>query len=111
MVSNLKARLRCQGEELPVKKNVLPLQGDVIFHSQHLKNKLKETDANFLRKDPSFKDVKLSLAEDVAKVWIRASLPILSYCRIETKLKELVEKWKAAVKRARRKGEDTVTEA
>ena len=109
MVSNLKASLRCQGEEL--KKNVLPLQGDVIFHYQHLKNKLKETDANFLRKDPSFKDVKLSLAEDVAKVWIRASLPILSYCRIETKLKELVEKWKAAVKRARRKEEDTVTEA
>ena len=65
---NLKASLRCQGEEL--KKNVLPLQGDVIFHYQHLKNKLKETYANFLRKDPTFKDVKLSLAEDVAKVWI-----------------------------------------
>ena len=76
-----------------------------------MKNKLKETDANFLRKDPTFKDVKLSLAEDVAKVWIRASLPILSYCRIETKLKELVEKWKAVVKRARRKGENTVTES
>ena len=29
MVSNLKASLGCQGEEL--KKNVLPLQGDVIF--------------------------------------------------------------------------------
>ena len=51
-----------------------------------------------MRKDAEFKDVK----DNVAKVWIRATLPIIRHSRIETKLKELLQKWKMAVARARR---------
>ena len=41
---------------------------------------------------------------------IKAPPPIPSNSRIETKLKKLVEKWKAAVKRAQWKGENAVNE-
>ena len=40
------------------------------------------------------------MAADVAKSWIKASLPILSKSRIETKLFDIVSKLRAAKKRA-----------
>ena len=55
-----------------------------------------------------FKDVKGLLIDNVAKDWIRATLPIISHSRIKTKLKELTEKWKMAVKTAQQKKNSTV---
>ena len=74
-----------------------------------MRSRLKETDANFMRKDEDIKDVKGLLIDNVAKVWIRATQPIICHSQIETKLKELLEKWKMAVKKSRWK-KDTVDE-
>ena len=64
----------------------------MLFSSQH-------TNANFLKKFPEFTDLKYEVATDVAKLWIKASLPILSKSRIETKLFDIGNKLRAAKKR------------
>ena len=97
---SLRATLKFQGSEL--KKNVLPLKRNVLLHYQYLKCRLKETGANFRRKDVEFKDVKGWFTDNVAKVWISATLPILSHIRIETKFKELLEMWKMSLPEKRR---------
>ena len=55
---------------------------------------------NFFKKFPQFTDLKYEVAADVAKLWIKASLPILLKSRIETKLFDIVNKLRAAEKSA-----------
>ena len=50
------------------------------------------------------------MAADVAKLWIKGSLPILSKSRIETKLFEIVNKLRAAKKRAIKSQSQSLTE-
>ena len=50
------------------------------------------------------------MAADVAKLWIKASLPIVSKSRIETKLFDIVNKLRAAKKRAIESQSQSLTE-
>ncbi|CAK8680277.1 unnamed protein product [Clavelina lepadiformis] len=64
--------------------------------------RLSETNPKFIRKAPVFNDVKEKVVQDVADLWMKASLPIASLIRIETKLKELIKKFNLTRKRAKK---------
>ena len=79
-------------EEL--KDNLLPLKHEIAGHYNYLKNELKESDAKFMKKNPGFKDVKKNLLSDIVAVWKKAGVPQ----RVETKLKDIIDKYRAARK-------------
>lgn len=53
--------------------------------------KLKTENADFLNKNPSFKDFKVEVMQEICKVWDKACVPRISLSRIETKLKTLFD--------------------
>ena len=63
-----------------------------------------------MKKFPELTDLKYEVAADVAKLWIKAGLPILSKFRIETKLFDIVNKLRAAKKRAIKSQSQSLTE-
>ena len=67
-----------------LKENVLPTNKEVLQHYFFKRNVISHTNAKFLKKFPEFTDLNYEVAVDVAKLWIKASLPILSKSRIET---------------------------
>ena len=79
------------------KENVLPTNEEVLQH-YFKRNVIQHTNAKFLKKFPEFTDLKYEVAADGAKLWIKASLLILSKSRIETKLFDIVNKLRAAKK-------------
>ena len=83
-----------------MKENVLPTNEEVLQHYFFKRNVIQHINAKFLKKFPEFTDLKYEVAADVAKLWIKASLPILLKSRIETKLFDIVNKSRAAKKRA-----------
>ena len=87
-------------EAAELKENVLPTNEEVLQHYFFKCNVIQHTNAKFLKKFPEFTDLKHKVTADVAKLWIKASLPILSKSRIETKLFDIVNKLRAAKKRA-----------
>jgi len=48
-------------------------------------------------------DLQNEVVTDVTNLWVKASLPALSKCRIQTKLLDIVKKLKSAKKRSRKK--------
>ena len=46
--------------------------------------------------------MRVQLLDDIISVWVKSGLPVLSRIRVETKLKEMLQKWKHASKRARK---------
>ena len=83
-----------------MKRNTLPLQKEVIWHFEYLKQKLRENSIKFERKLPVYIDEKEQLLKDVISLWKKSSLPVLSKIRTEAKIKDLIQKWKLALKRA-----------
>ena len=83
-----------------LRETVLPTNKEVLQHYFFKRNIIQQTNAKFLKKFPEFTDLKYEVAADVAKLWIKASLPILSKSRIEPKLFDIVNKLRAAKKRA-----------
>ena len=77
---------------MKLKENVLPTNEEVLQYYFFKCNVIQHTNAKFLKKFPEFTDLKYEVAADVAKLWIKASLPILSKSRIETKLFDSVNK-------------------
>ena len=92
------------------KENLLPTNEEVLQHYFFKRNVIQHTNAKFLKKFPQFTDLKYEVAADVAKLWIKASLPILSKSRIETKLFDIVNKLRAAKKRAIKSQSQSLTE-
>ena len=72
---------------MELKENVLPTNKKVLKHYFFKRNVVQHTNAIF-KKFPEFTDLNYEVAADVAKLWIKASLPILLKSRIETKLFE-----------------------
>ena len=95
-------KLDCLRKAKEMKRNTLPLQKEVIWHFEYLKQKLREKSIKFERKLPVYNDVKEQLLEDVISLWKKSSLPVLSKIRTEVKIKDLIQKWKLALKRARK---------
>ena len=93
-----------------LKKNVLPTNEEVLQHYFFKCNVFQHTNAKFLKKFPEFTDLKYEVAVDVAKLWIKASLPILSKSRIETKLFDIVNILREARKRAIKSQSQSLTE-
>ena len=91
-----------------LKENVLPT--NEALHYFFKRNVIQHTNAKFLKKFPEFTDLKYEVAADVAKLWIKASLPIISKSRIETKLFDIVNKLRAAKKRAIKSQSQSLTE-
>ena len=79
----------------------LPLNIDVINHYFYLRKSYSECKQEFLNKMPGFNDLRNEIVNDVISIWQAASLPIISYSRIQTKLKGLVAKFERAKKRQR----------
>ena len=86
------------------------LQTKKYFSTTSLIAMLFSTQTQFLKKFPEFTDLKYEVAADVAKLWIKASLPILSKSRIETKLFDIVNTLRAAKKRAIKSQSQSLTE-
>ena len=86
-----------------MKKTALPFNQKVIWHFGHLKRRLIKSNSEFRKKNSRFQGCKRSAIADIINVWTKACLPVLSSNRIQTKLKELIEKWRSAPKRARRR--------
>ena len=94
-----------------LKENVLPTNEEVLQHHFFKRNVIQRTNAKFFKKiSTKFTDLKYEVAADVAKLWIKASLPILSKSRIETKLFDIVNKLRAAKKRAIKSQSQSLTE-
>ena len=84
-----------------MKRNALPLQKEVIWHFEYWRGKLSENSVKF-QKARGYNDVRAQLLDDIIGFWVKSSLPILSRTRVETKLKEMLQKWKLASKKARK---------
>ena len=93
-----------------LKENVLPTNEEVLHHYFFKRNVIQHTNAKFFKRFPEFTDLKYEVAADVAKLWIKASLPILSKSRIETKLFDIVNNFRAAKKRAIKSQSQSLTE-
>ena len=78
-----------------LKENVLPTNEEVLQHYFFKRNVIQQSahKRKFFKKFPEFTDLKYEVATDVAKLWIKASLPILSKSRIETKLFDIGNKF------------------
>ena len=85
-----------------MKRNALPLQKEVIWHFIYLRGKLSENSVKFQKKAPGYNDVRVQLLDDIIGLWVKSGLPVLSRIRVETKLKEMLQKWKLASKRAKK---------
>ena len=85
-----------------MKRNALPLQKEVISHFGYLRGKLSENPVKVQKKAPGHNDVGVQLLDDTIGLWVKSGLPVLSRIRVETKLKEMLQKWKLASKRARK---------
>jgi len=72
-----------------LEENKLPFNVNVINHYYYLRKRYSES-------KPGFSDLRNEVINDLIHVWQKANLPILSYTRIQTKLKEVVTKFKAA---------------
>ena len=46
--------------------------------------------------------MRVQLLDDIIGLWVKSGLPVLSKIRVETKLKDMLQKWKLASKRARK---------
>ena len=90
--------------------NVLPTNSEVVQHYFYLRKTLTDSHSKFLNKTPNFADIRDSLVNDIAVVWNKASLPILTKQRIAHKLKNLISQFEAARKRAKRKKLNEVNE-
>ena len=82
----------------------------MLKHYYFRSNLLQETNTKFLSKAPEFHDLQNEVAADVTNLWVKASLPILSKGRIQTKLRDIVMKLRAAKKRARSNQQQFLTE-
>ena len=85
-----------------IKRNAWPLQKEVIWHFEYLRGKLSKNSVKFQKKSLGYNDVRVQLLDDIIGVWVKSGLPVLGRIRVETKLKEMLQKWKLALKRARK---------
>ena len=92
-----------------LKENVLPTNEEVLQH-YFKRNVIQHTNAKFFKEFSEFTDLKYEVTADVAKLWIKASLPIFSKSRIETKLFDIVNKLRAVKKRAIKSQSQSLTE-
>ena len=85
-----------------MKGDRLPLAAEVLDYYSFLRRSKSESNPKFLLQLPNFVDVKNQLISDVIGLWGKASLPIISTKRVETKLKELIKKYTLALKRVKK---------
>ena len=85
-----------------LKGDRLPLAAEVLGYYNFLRRSESESNPKFLLELPNFTDVKNQLISDVIGLSGKASLPIISTKRVETKLKELIKKYTLALKRVRK---------
>lgn len=75
----------------PVKDNQLPTMLDVIKHYFYVKEKIKETNKQFIKKNPGFGLVKGRVLIDIIKIWGKSGIAIIKETSIESKLKLKLE--------------------
>ena len=80
-----------------LKNNALPLNANVIGLYCYFKE-LIDTDIKFSKKNSGFRDVENKFGSDIASLLNKAGLAIISEHRIETKLKDLNNKYDGARK-------------
>ena len=81
-------KLDCLRKAKEMKRNTLPLQKEVVWQFEYLKQKLRENSTKFVRKLTVYNHVKEQLLEDVISLWKKSSLPVLSKIRTEAKIKD-----------------------
>ena len=104
-----------------MRRNALTLQKEVIWHFEYLRGKLSENSVKFQKKASDYNNVgvqllddiigysvkfqkkasdynnvRVQLLNDIIGLWVKSGLPDLSRIRVETKLKEMLQKWKLA---------------
>ena len=84
-----------------LEENKLPSNSEVVGHFIYLRKNLSDSNPRFVSKTPCFHDVKGYLVRDVVALWHKAGLPIVCEKRVATKLKETVNRYTAARKRAK----------
>ena len=82
-------------------ENMLPTNRDVVGHYFYVRQLLIDTDPNFEKVTPGYKDVKDVVVTDVRKLWKKASLPVIEPKSTQNKLKQLIDQFHAAKKRAK----------
>ena len=93
-----------------MKDNILPTNFEVVQHYFYLRKNLADSDSKFSSKTPSFSDLKDSVVNDVIAVWSKASLPTVSRQRVVGQSRNLISKFEAARKRAKRRKSSEVSE-
>ena len=102
----------CKALQKPKKldNNVLPLNSEVISHYFFLRNSFSDSNPGFFHKIPAFGDIKEKLFKDEVALWRKSGLPIVSKQRVEAKLKELIDRYTAARKKALKRGDEKIDE-
>ena len=92
---------------------MLPLNSEVIslyvFLFFFLRNSLSDSHHGFFNKIPAAGNIK-KLFKDVFGLWKKSDLPIVSKERVEVKLKELIDRYTAARKKALIRGDEKIDE-
>lgn len=79
------------GTPIQLKETVLPTYADVMKHYLWVRNQLLWKGN---KKDPSIKDISEIVSHDVARIWKKASIPVVSEQEIIRLIKKFNEKYK-----------------
>ena len=82
--------------------NTLPTNREVIEHFCHVRQALMDTESKFSAKGSGFNDIKQVVISDVVDLWRKASLAVIEAKSAQNKLKNVIEKFLTARKRAKK---------
>lgn len=93
-------KLKCLifGDAKELSNNVLPTFEDVMQYYLFVKHKLKPETTS---KEPSVSSIAEIIAVDLEKVWLKASIPVVSHTRVLQMIKTYHDKYRNILKSAK----------
>ena len=82
--------------------NTLPINREVNKHFYYVRQVLIDTESKFSAKGPGFNDIKQVVISDVVDLWRKVSLAVTEAKSAQNKLTNVIEKFLAARKRAKK---------
>ena len=82
--------------------NTLPTNREVIEHFYNVRLVLMDTESKFSARGREFNDIKQVVISNVVSLWRKASLAVIETKSAQNKLKNVIEKFLTARKRAKK---------
>ena len=91
------------GKTILMSKNLLPTYGDIIKHFMLVRQELTDGQA----KEATVNITSNKVCEDLAQIWQRASIPVISHQQIVAKIKDYHDKFRTLMKPYKQRFEDS----